>query len=81
MTGYWISSEHPIDGFLNNHGFNLPSESLCNISLKVYNSKLLKVNFKFYVGKKEKEKKVYLQFKLAPPHSSHKCSSAVQNQN
>jgi hypothetical protein len=61
MTGYWISSEHPIDGFLNNHGFNLPSESLCNISLTVFNSKLVKVNFKFYVGmKNEKEKKVYL---------------------
>ncbi len=40
------------------YGFDLPSESLCHISLTVFNSKLVKVNFKFYVGKKEKKRKI-----------------------
>jgi hypothetical protein len=56
MVSFWLSSEHPIVGVLNNHGFNLPMESLCHISLTVFNSKLLKVNFKFLRWQKGERK-------------------------
>jgi hypothetical protein len=71
-----------IIGVLNNHGFNLPRESLCHISPTIFNSKLVKVNFQILRWHEKGERKESLfTFKLASPLLLTNVRLQCRNQN